>query len=217
MSLNTAHNLLGSTTLPTITCGKGNILCHWNSLFQPVQEWLQSCRVELETPIGQGSNSTSLLGQFRHGLLYLRNRHLGWPTFVETLPNLVVTPSNSFAQILQLPHELRLGQLQHGLHNRQIQNRTAFRVQGSGFRVQGAKGVVLAGVCFTQAYSSSKSKASTTLSLNQSDSTQAAQYCCHVPTILRGNLQHYILFKRDTELAQFHSSPINLDYVATPK
>jgi len=208
MSLNTAHKLLGSTTLPTITCGKGNILCHQNS-FQPVQEWLQSCRVELETPIGQGSNSTSLLGQFHHGLLYLRNRHLGWPTFVDTLPNLVVTPSNSFAQTLQLPHELRLGQVQYGLHNRQIQQRTAFRVQG-------AKGFVLAGVCFasipiiqTQSFDNS--------SLNQSDSTQAAQYCCHVPSILRGNLQHYVLFKPDTELAQFHSNPINLGYVATPK
>ena len=161
MSLNTAHKLLGSTTLPTIKCGKGNILFHRNSLFQPVQEWHQSCRVKLETPIGHGSNSTSLLGQFRHGLLYLRNRHLGWPTFVDTLPNLVVTPSNSFAQILQLPHEPQ--QFQHGLHNRQIQHRTAFRVQG-------AKGFVLAGVCFTRAYPSSKPKASTTLS----------QYCCHV-------------------------------------
>jgi len=86
MSLNTAHKLLGSTTLPTITCGKGNILCHRNSLFQPVQEWLQSCRVELKTPIGQGSNSTSLLGLFHHGLLYLRHRHLGWPTLVDTFP-----------------------------------------------------------------------------------------------------------------------------------
>jgi hypothetical protein len=210
MSLNTAHKLLGSTTFPAITCGKGNILCHRNSLFQPVQEWLQSCRVELETPIGQGSNSTSLLGQFHHGLLYLRHRHLSWPTFVDTLPNLVVTPSNSFAQILRLPHELRLGQLQHGLHNRQIQHRTAFRVQG-------AQGFVLAGVCFTRAYPSSKPKASTTLSLNQSDSTQAAQYCCHVPSILQGNLQHYVLFKPDTELAQFHSNPINLGYVTTPK
>ena len=103
------------------------------------------------------------LGQFHHGLLYLRHRHLGWPTFVDTLPNLVVTPSNSFVQILQLPHELQLGQFQHGLHNRQIQHRTAFRVQG-------AKGFVLAGVCFTRAYPSSKPKASTTLS----------QYCCHV-------------------------------------
>jgi len=82
---------------------------------------------------------------------------------VDTLPNLVVTPSNSFVQILQLPHELQLGQFQHGLHNRQIQHRTAFRVQG-------AKGFVLAGVCFTRAYPSSKPKASTTLS----------QYCCHV-------------------------------------
>lgn len=47
---------LRSTILPTITCGKGNRLCHRNSLFQPVQEWLQSCWVALETPIGQGSN-----------------------------------------------------------------------------------------------------------------------------------------------------------------
>jgi len=140
------------------------------------------------------------LGQFHHGLLYLRHRHLGWPTFVDTLPNLVVTPSNSFVQILQLPHELQLGQFQHGLHNRQIQHRTAFRVQG-------AKGFVLAGVCFTRAYPSSKPKASTTLS----------QYCCHVPSILRGNMQHYVLFKPDTELAQFHSNPIYLGYVATPK
>ena len=46
------------------------------------------------------------------------------------------------------------------------------------------RGFVTAGVCFTWAYPSSKPKAST---------TQAAQYCCHVSSILRGNLQHYLL------------------------
>ena len=213
MSLNTAHKLLGSTTLPTITCGKGNILCHQNS-FQPVQEWLQSCRVELETPIGQGSNSTSLLGQFHHGLLYLRNRHLGWPTFVGTLPNLVVTPSNSFAQILQLPHELRLGQFQHGLHNRQIQHK-----HRTAFRVQGAKGFVLAGVCFTWAYPSSKPKALTTLSLNQSDSIKQPSIAvmfhrCSEETC---SIMSCSSQTPSTKLAQFHSNPINLGYVATPK
>ena len=110
--------------------------------------------------------------------------------------------------------------------------------------IQGEKGFVsAAGVCFMQAYPSSKPKSSTTLSLNQSAlpwpeallrlACASHEHTRHpnpkLPQLKQPStavMFHrfseetcsiIFLFKRDTKLAQFHFNPINFGYVATPK